>query len=83
MVHYNITLNEDLADVVESQMKRRRFANRSEFFRDLIRSQYVLIENENILIEEISRDDADYAIIKKREKNAEFIPLEKILRSKK
>jgi len=41
MVTINISLNEDLAEIVEKEMKEKKYASKSEFFRDLLRRQYV------------------------------------------
>lgn len=41
MVTINISINEDLAEIVEKEMKDKKYTNKSEFFRDLIRRQYV------------------------------------------
>lgn len=37
MPTYNISLNEDLSKIVDFNVKSGKFANRSEFFRQLIR----------------------------------------------
>jgi len=37
MQTYNISINPELAQVVEKEIKQGKYANRSEFFRDLIR----------------------------------------------
>jgi len=41
MINYNISINKELADVVEKEMTIGKYANRSEFFRDLIRDIFV------------------------------------------
>lgn len=79
MVTLNISLNEELADIVTKEMKDKKFANRSEFFRDLLRKEYVY-KNQDVVIEEIGPDDEDYKIIKKREKNAKFISEEEMFK---
>ena len=77
MITYNISINDELAQIVEEGIKKRKYANRSEFFRDLIRTYY--FTQETYTIENISPKEEDYKIIKKREKNAKFIPLKKLL----
>ena len=37
---YNISLNKELADLVDKQMINGKFANRSEFFRQLLRHAF-------------------------------------------
>ena len=41
MITYNISLNKELAQVVDKQIKLGKFANRSEFFRQLLRSLFL------------------------------------------
>ncbi|MFA6305608.1 MAG: ribbon-helix-helix domain-containing protein [Candidatus Gracilibacteria bacterium] len=41
MITINISLNKELADIVEHEVKAKKYANRSEFFRDLIRKNYL------------------------------------------
>lgn len=77
MITYNISINNELAEVVENAIKNKKFANRSEFFRDLVRK--FELENEEYEIEEINPWDSDYNLIKNREKNASFIPLSKLI----
>jgi Arc/MetJ-type ribon-helix-helix transcriptional regulator len=79
MVTLNISLNDELADIVTKEMKDKKFANRSEFFRDLLRKEYVY-KNQDVVIEEIGPDDEDYKIIQKRKKNAEFISEEEFFK---
>jgi Arc/MetJ-type ribon-helix-helix transcriptional regulator len=43
---YNISLNKELANLVDEQLKKGRFANRSEFFRQLLRHAF-FSQNEN------------------------------------
>ena len=66
-MNYNISINSELAKVVEQIMKQRKYANRSEFFRDLIRRYYL---EEEYSIEEVDPSDSDHKLIKEREKNA-------------
>lgn len=59
-------------------MKRKKFSNKSEFFRDLIRRAYV--GNEDMVIEPILPDDADYKILEDRKKTEKtFVPLSSLL----
>jgi len=37
MITYNISLNQELAQLVEKWIKKDRYANRSEFFRQVLR----------------------------------------------
>ncbi|MCR4314332.1 MAG: ribbon-helix-helix domain-containing protein [Candidatus Uhrbacteria bacterium] len=39
---FTISFNGDLANVVAKEMKRGKFENTSEFFRHLVRSQFLL-----------------------------------------
>lgn len=41
MITYNISLNQELAQLVNQQMKFGGFANRSEFFRQLLRNTFL------------------------------------------
>lgn len=77
MPNYNISLTKDLAQIVTVEIKRKKYANRSEFFRDLIRRRYVINECHHS-IEEIEPSEQDYRLIKKRKKNGKFIPLSTI-----
>ena len=67
MPNYNISLNPALAREVERTIKKRKYANRSEFFRHLIR-QYCL--EEDYLIEELEPSDADYILAEARVKKS-------------
>jgi len=76
MVTMNISLNKELADFVDKEVKTKKYANRSEFFRDMIRTIYVW--NEPLIIEPLDKDDPDYKLIKQREKNAKFVDFETV-----
>lgn len=80
MTHYNISINDELAEIVERLMKERKYANRSEFFRELIRQHYLQDEN-NYVIEKLDPSDPDYQLIEKmkKEEDLEFIPLDEVL----
>ena len=41
MTTFNISLNKELAQLVDNQVKLEKYANRSEFFRQLLRDVYV------------------------------------------
>lgn len=76
MPNYNISLNGALAKIVEKEIKIKKYASRSEFFRDLVRRQYV---HEEYTIEPITDNDPDQRILKKRKRGALFIPLKDLL----
>jgi len=38
MITMNISLNKELAEVVDREVKENKYANRSEFFRELVRN---------------------------------------------
>lgn len=78
MTTYSISLNDELAEIVEQEMKSRKFSNRSEFFRDLVRTKFYPAKK-NSSIEEISSYTKDYKIIKEREKDAEFMNIDQVL----
>lgn len=48
MVTYNISLNKELAQIVDKKIKSGKFANRSEFFRQLLRSAFLSGREDNI-----------------------------------
>ncbi len=67
MINYNISVNKELADVVEREIKVGKYANRSEFFRDMIRDMFV---REDLDIEAISPRTQVYKKLKKEVKLA-------------
>ena len=71
MINYNISLNKELAQVVEEKMKQGKYANRSEFFRELIRRTFVL--GETFDIESILPDSPDYKKLEKMSKEKDKI----------
>lgn len=79
MVTYNISVNDELAEEFERYMKRKKYANRSECFRDLIRQKVAVADDYEI--EEVLPGDADYQLIQKRKKNndANFVPLQDLI----
>ncbi len=78
MTTCTISMNDELAEIVEYEMRRGRYKNKSEFFRNLVRKVY--LESEEGVIEEVLSGDPDYELVKKREKEpGDFIPLEKVM----
>lgn len=47
MITYNISLNKELAQLVDKQLQYGRFANRSEFFRQILRFVFLSNKVEN------------------------------------
>ena len=64
MSTYNISLNPALAQIVEREIKVKKYASRSEFFRDLLRHYFLEPE-----IEKLNPGEADYAFLQKRARN--------------
>ncbi len=60
MLSYNISINEDLAKLVNKKVKEGKFANRSEFFCQLLRAAFV----ENDWIEQSSHKEELLARVK-------------------
>ncbi len=77
MTTYNISVNDELALIVEEVIKTQKYANRSEFFRDLVRKFYV--NNNQYKIEELNENDEDYKLLQKREKQVSFVKLSEII----
>lgn len=67
MVTYNISLNENLSKIVDKQMAAGKFANRSEFFRQLIR--FVFLSNKGNDINDFIYSEPYYSGLKTRVKN--------------
>jgi Arc/MetJ-type ribon-helix-helix transcriptional regulator len=78
MAVYNISLNDELAEIVDMQIKIQKYSTKSEFFRDLIRHKYVK-DMEDFEIERIDGRDPDYDLVQNRKKNAKFIPISNLL----
>lgn len=78
MPNYNISLNDELALVVDTEIKMRKYSSRSEFFRDLVRQRYVMDEDQCDR-EALSSEDPDAVLIQSRKKDASFIPLKRLL----
>jgi len=77
MLHYNISINKELASIVEQEIKAGKYANRSEFFRDMIRDLFV--RKNSLDIEPISKTTTEYREMKKALKNKkDFIPYETV-----
>ncbi|NCF75329.1 MAG: ribbon-helix-helix protein, CopG family [Xanthomonadaceae bacterium] len=70
MITYNISLNKELAQIVDKQIKSGKFANRSEFFRQLLRSVFLSVEKNDIADDFIYREPY-YSELKQRVKNLE------------
>ena len=80
MATFNISLNDELAQIVDEEMKKKKFANRSEFFRDLIRTVY--LEKIPFEIEPVLPGDPDYEFVEKRMKNAKYVTFDELMKSK-
>ncbi len=78
MPNYNISINRELAQIITREMKSRKYSSRSEFFRDLVRDRYVVGGSE-YAIEELPNGDKDTLVIKRRKKEAHFVPLHTLL----
>ena len=67
-------MNNDLADFISQMLKKYKYANRSEFFRDLVRKEYLKERKviDNCAIEELHPDDEDFKIIEERKNNSNF-----------
>lgn len=76
MPNFNISINTELSQIIDREMKRKKFANRSEFFRDLIRKSYL---GDAYEIEAIPEADADMRVLRSRQKNPSFVNLKKLL----
>ncbi|MBA3047935.1 ribbon-helix-helix domain-containing protein [Patescibacteria group bacterium] len=68
MITYNISLNKELALLVDKHVKSGKFANRSEFFRQLLRSMFLPNAADNTLNDWIY-SDPHYSELKKRVKS--------------
>ena len=68
---YTISINQDLAKIVEKEKKQGKFSNSSEFFRHLIRQHFI---NEEFVIERLDPSDPDAIESKRRAKTEKFIP---------
>ena len=64
MINYNISLNKELAQIVEEKIKLGKYSNRSEFFREMIRKMFVF-SNNNFEIERIEEGSTEYEELKK------------------
>ncbi len=67
MPTYNISLNEDLSKIVDTQVKTGKFADRSEFFRQLIR--FVFLSNKGNDINDFIYSEPYDSELKARIKN--------------
>ncbi|MBI4273045.1 ribbon-helix-helix protein, CopG family [Candidatus Uhrbacteria bacterium] len=80
MPNYNISLNDEIAQIVDTEIKERKYSSRSEFFRDLIRQRYVT-DQDRCDIEVVAPIDPDAILIQKRKKDASFVSLNDLLRN--
>jgi len=76
---YSISINNELARVVEKEMKMRKFANKSEFFRELIR-MVCLPKKQDYIIEEVAKDDPDYERAVRLRETGKFVPLKSLIK---
>ena len=56
MVTMNISLNKELAEFVNKEVKEKKYANKSEFFRHLVRKYHLLHQPKKMP----SKEDMDY-----------------------
>jgi len=63
MINYNISINKELAQIVEQKIKEGKYANRSEFFRELIRRLFVMDKTFDISL--VTPDNSDYKKLEK------------------
>lgn len=77
MTNYNISLNDELAEIVENAVEQKMFSSSNDFFIHLIRQQY--LKDDEVSIEEVSPYDADYAFVREREENARFVSLKDLI----
>ncbi len=68
MITYNISLNKELAQIVEKKIKSGKFANRSEFFRQILRSMF-LSEKAGKIENDFIYSEPHYSELRKRIKN--------------
>lgn len=68
---YTISFNHELAEVVEKEKKNGKFGNTSEFFRQLVRQNFL---GEDLVIERLDPSDPDAIESKRRAKTEKFIP---------
>lgn len=77
---FTISLGQPLAQVVHTEMRRGKFDNASEFFRHLVRHQYVTHRN---TIEHVTKNDPDYRLSKNRLRSKDFEDFTPASRTKK
>jgi Arc/MetJ-type ribon-helix-helix transcriptional regulator len=73
MATYNISINDELDQIVKSEMHKKKYANRSEFFRSLIRKAYI---SDNNIITKLDKKDPDYNIAIEKYTHGSFSSLE-------
>lgn len=75
MPTYNISINDELDVIVQQEMKRGKYANRSEYFRDLLRKTHIM---NDYVVESVNETDSDYQFALERKKNGQFVSLEQL-----
>lgn len=74
---FTISFNSDLAKVVEKEKRRGKFENTSEFFRHLVRSQYILNVHD---IEVLDATDPVAKASKRSARTEQFVPFSQVRR---
>lgn len=74
---FTISFNSDLAKVVEKEKRRGKFENTSEFFRHLVRSQFILNVHD---IEALDATDPLAIVSKHSARTEQFVNFSQIRR---
>ena len=78
MPTFNISINADLVELMNHEMQTKRYGNRSEFFRDVLRRRYF---QDDVVIERVAPSDPDYKLVQRRKKTAKgWVPLRKMIK---
>ena len=72
---FSISFNNDLARVVAKEMRRGKFENTSEFFRHLVRTQFLL---DTFPVEIIDTNHPIAKISKRSVRTDTFVPLSQV-----
>lgn len=72
---FTISFNKNLANVVAKEMKRGKFENTSEFFRHLVRSQFLLNAHS---IETLDAADPVAKASKRAARTEQFVPFSQV-----
>lgn len=72
---FTISFNGDLAGVVTKEMKRGKFENTSEFFRHLVRTQFLL---DTYLVEAMNARRPLAKMSKRSVRTETFVPLSQV-----